>query len=130
MFVTFGPLFASNGKQNKNNMQEAIFIPLIIFSALFGIVYVFLTTRNKERMALIEKGADASLFNTGKKMSGQLVLNLALLAIGIGLGVLVGAMLEQGGLDEDVAYPASIFIFAGLGLLVSFFMNRKFLKED
>lgn len=111
-------------------MQEEIVIPLIIFSAIFGVSYVYLTTRNKERLALIEKGADASLFQSGKKRGmGSIVLNLALLAIGIGLGVLVGAGLEQGGMEEDVAYPASIFIFAGLGLVVSFFVNRKLDQE-
>lgn len=111
-------------------MQEDILIPLIFFSALFGIVYVFLTTRNKERLALIEKGADASLFNTGKKGGlGSIVLNLALLAIGIGIGVLVGAGLAEAGMDDDVALPACIFIFGGLGLVTSFFVNRKLEKE-
>lgn len=111
-------------------MQGSILIPLIIFSALFGMVYVFLTTRNKERLALIEKGADASLFNTGKKGGlGPIVLNLALLAIGIGVGVLVGAGLESGGMDGDVSFPACIFIFGGIGLVTSFFVNRKLEKE-
>lgn len=111
-------------------MQEDILIPLIIFSAIFGMAYVYLTTRNKERLALIEKGADASLFNTGKKRGmGSIILNLALLAIGIGLGVLVGAAFSQGGMDEDVAFPASIFIFGGLGLVASFFVNRKLEKD-
>lgn len=111
-------------------MQEGILIPLIIFSAIFGVAYVYLTTRNKERLALIERGADASLFNSGKKRSmGSIILNLALLAIGIGVGVLVGAGLEQGGMDGDVSFPASIFIFGGLGLVVSYFVNRKLEKE-
>jgi hypothetical protein len=51
------------------------------------------------------------------------------LAIGIGIGVLVGAGLNQSGMDEDVSFPASIFIFGGLGLVVSFFVNRKLEKE-
>lgn len=111
-------------------MQGSILIPLIIFSAIFGVAYVYLTTRNKERLALIEKGADASLFNTGKKNGiGMIILNLALLAIGIGIGIMVGAGLEQGGMDGDVAFPASIFIFGGLGLVTSFFVNRKLEKE-
>jgi Na+/H+-dicarboxylate symporter len=107
-------------------MASDILITLIVFSSLFGIVFVFLTTRNKERLALIDKGADAKLFNSGKKLSfGELVLNLALLAIGIGTGVLVGAMFEQNGMEEGVAFTSSIFIFGGIGLMASFFLNRK-----
>jgi hypothetical protein len=112
-------------------MQEDILIPLIVFSAIFGVFYVFLTTRNKERLALIEKGADASLFNMGKKTGmGSIVLSLALLAIGIGIGVLAGEGLAQGGMDEDVSFPACIFIFGGLGLITSFFVDRKLEKES
>lgn len=112
-------------------MQGEILIPLIIFATIFGVAYVYLTTRNKERLALIERGADATLFNSGKKRSfGSIVLNLALLAIGIGVGVLVGAGLEQAGLDDGVSFPASIFIFGGLGLVASFFVNRKLEKEE
>lgn len=112
-------------------MAEGILIPFIIFSCLFGIVYVYLTTRNKERLALIEKGADAKLFNSGKKYGfGQVVLNLALLAIGVGLGVLIGALLNQGGMEEGVAFTSSIFIFGGIGLFISFFLNRKLNKEE
>jgi hypothetical protein len=112
-------------------MQEEILIPLIIFSAIFGVSYVYLITRNKERLALIEKGADASLFNPGRKRGlGSIVLNLALLAIGIGFGILIGALLEQNGMDEDVAFPASIFVFGGIGLLSSFFLNRKLDRES
>ena len=112
-------------------MQPEIVIPLIIFSALFGIVYLFLTTRNKERLALIEKGADASLFNMGnKKGAYPFVLNLALLAIGIGVGVLIGALLNQAGMDEDIAFASCVFIFGGLGLVASFFINRKLEKEN
>lgn len=111
-------------------MNEEILVSLIVFSTIFGVAYVYLTTRNKERMALIEKGADATLFNSGKRKGlGSIVLNLALLAIGVGVGVLVGAGLEQGGMDGDVSYPANIFIFAGIGLVASFFINRKLDKE-
>jgi RNA polymerase sigma factor (sigma-70 family) len=39
--------------------MEEVLIPLIVFGTMFAMLYVFLTTRNKERLALIEKGADA-----------------------------------------------------------------------
>ena len=41
--------------------SEVIIMPAI-FGVFFGMYYLFVTARNKERMALIEKGADASIF--------------------------------------------------------------------
>ena len=113
--------------------MEAILIPLIVFGSFFGIMYVFFTTRNKERLALIEKGADASLFNTGQK-SGRggfltLSLNLGILAIGIGVGVLLGELLHMGGMDGDVSFPAAIFVCGGIGLVTAYFLTRKVEKE-
>jgi hypothetical protein len=37
----------------------------VIFGSIFGVFYLYLSTRNKERLALIEKGADASIFMKG-----------------------------------------------------------------
>ena len=34
----------------------------VIFGSIFGVFYLYFSTRNKERLALIEKGADASIF--------------------------------------------------------------------
>jgi hypothetical protein len=111
--------------------MEEVLIPLGLFATIFGVVYLFLTTRNRERMALIEKGADAKMFNTGKSLGGGgIILSLALLAIGVGTGVLTGGILETMGMDDDVSYPASIFIFAGIGLLISFFLNRRLTQKD
>jgi hypothetical protein len=39
--------------------------------------------------------------------------------------VLVGAALESAGMDADVAYPASIFLFGGIGLVTAYFLARK-----
>lgn len=112
-------------------MTAEFLIPITFFAMIFGVFYLYLTTRNKERMAMIEKGADASIFTSGRSFSfGTTVLNLALLAIGIGVGVLIGSAFEMAGMDPDVSYPASIFIFAGLGLVVSFFINRKLAERD
>jgi len=112
-------------------MQDAV-ITLIVFGTFFAMLYVFLSTRNKERLALIEKGADATLFKSGpgKNIFGVVVLNIALLAIGIGVGILLASLLEEIGMDDDVAYPAMIFIFGGLGLLAGFFASRKFSNKE
>lgn len=113
--------------------MEEVLVPLIVFGTFFGIMYVFFMTRNKERLALIEKGADASLFNTGSaKGHGmmKLILNIGLLAVGIGAGVLLGGLLEMAGMDDDISYPSMIFICGGLGLVAGFFATRKLYKEE
>ena len=107
-------------------MLTEILFPISFFALIFGIVYIFLMTRNRERLALIEKGADAKLFKTGgKSHAGVIVLNIALLAIGIGIGVLLGYVMETQGMDDEVAYPAMIFLWGGIGLLAAWFINRK-----
>jgi len=112
--------------------MEDILVPLIVFGTLFAVVYVFLTTRNKERLALIEKGADAKLFKSGpgsKNYGGIIVINIACLAIGIGIGVLLGSFVEMSGMTGQVAMPSMIFICGGIGLLAGFFASRKFINE-
>ncbi len=102
----------------------------IIFGSLFGVFYLYFSTRNKERLALIEKGADASIFARGRQHAAPiwkvLVLNLAFLFMGIGLGVLIASILETYTvMDEEALYPAIIFIMAGLGLYTGFIQTRK-----
>lgn len=103
-----------------------ILIPLIIFSSLFAIIYVFLNTRNKERMALIEKGADASLFATKKRNFRNLTLKTGMLAVGIGVGILMGSILESyTTLQEEVAYFSMIFLFGGLFLIGNAILEKR-----
>ena len=101
------------------------------FDAQNGFYTIFFTTRNKERLALIEKGADATLFKSGpgKNSLGIVVLNISLLAIGIGIGVLLGHLFEMSGMDEEIALTSMIFVCGGAGLLVGFFVSRKINNE-
>lgn len=113
--------------------SELIIIP-IIFGAIFGVFYLFFSTRNKERLALIEKGADASIFIKGKQSTAPiwkvLILNLALLLMGIGIGVFIASILESfTSLDDDAVYPATIFFMAGAGLFLGFKMTKDLDKE-
>ena len=111
--------------------MEEVLVPLIVFATIFGILYVFFTTRNKERLALIEKGADAKLFKTGgsKSSFGNAVISISLLAVGIGAGILLGNLLNMAGVDDEVAISSMIFICGGLGLFGGFFVARKFAAE-
>ncbi|HDO06604.1 MAG TPA: hypothetical protein ENG85_02870 [Bacteroidetes bacterium] len=113
-------------------MADNILVPLIVFATIFGIVYVFLTTRNKERLSLIEKGADASLFNSNRKFFWKnFTLSSGMLLVGIGIGIMIGALLSKSiPLEESIAYPMSIFTFAGLSLIIYYFVARKMDKTD
>ncbi len=111
-------------------MAGAVFITLIIAFSIFGVIYVWISTRNKERMALIEKGADASLFATKKKSFSNITLKFGMLATGVGLGILIGALLvEYTRLIEPVAYFSMIFIFGGTGLIINALIERKENKD-
>ncbi len=114
--------------------MEEILIPISFFGAIFGIVYLYLSTRNKERLALIEKGADASIFMGNKSnrspMWKVLLLNLALLLMAIGIGVLLGLLIQEGfEFYNDAIFPGIIFFMSGLGLLIGFNMTKNLDKE-
>ncbi|WP_411895430.1 DUF6249 domain-containing protein [Winogradskyella sp. A2] len=110
-----------------------VIIPITFFGVVFGIFYLYISTRNKERLALIDKGADASIFNLGKRSGSSwkiTVLNLAFLLMGIGLGVLFANILDTyTGLDEDAIYPSMIFLMAGVGLYVGYTQTKKALDS-
>ena len=114
-------------------MGPDILIPISLFLAIFGVIYLFLSTRNKERLALIEKGVDAGIFMKGR-LSGIptgriIILNLALLLIGIGVGVFIALLLSTyTSLHDDAVYPATIFTMAGIGLFVGFYMTKNLEK--
>ncbi|TDQ29867.1 DUF6249 domain-containing protein [Tenacibaculum caenipelagi] len=127
--------------------MEAAIVFMFLFAVIFGIFYLFYSTRNKERLALIEKGVDAKIFMQGEKKRSTLtgrviILNLALLAMGIGVGVLLGALLSSlfgysgpwetrptDAIDSEVFFIASIFLCAGGALLIGFNQTKKLDNE-
>lgn len=112
-------------------MGGEIIVVLCIFGALFGIAYLHYSTRNKERLALIEKGMDAGIFKQSKETAPiwkVLILNIALLLMGIGLGILIALSLQEAVGYNDALYPGIIFLMAGTGLLTGFFLTRKLVK--
>ncbi len=113
--------------------MEGILIPIAFFFAVFGIAYLYLSTRNKERLALIEKGADAGIFMKGRQSGSPIgkviILNFALLLMGIGVGAFIALLLTAYTRLPDAVYPAAIFTMAGLGLFIGFYMTKRMEKE-
>lgn len=77
----------------------------------------------KEKSALIEKGIDPSRFDS-KPKNQQDSLKTGLLLIGVGLGVLVGYILNLTlGIPNFVAYPTLILVICGI-ILVFFHKSK------
>jgi len=111
-----------------------VVIVLIIFGALFGAVYLFFSTRHKERLSLIEKGADASLFYSAKKKKTLpwVTLKFGMLFVGIAVGTTIGILLISSlSIDlEELFIFSMIFLFGGLSLIGNFLVERKLRKKD
>ncbi|MEE4285552.1 MAG: DUF6249 domain-containing protein [Mariniphaga sp.] len=107
--------------------MEGIFVPIGFFLAIFAILYVYWTTRTKERLALIEKGADANIFKT--EPSKHALLKWGIFLIGLSVGVITGFALANV-VNEVVAFFTMIFFFGGVALIVAHFLTNKLAKKE
>jgi hypothetical protein len=112
--------------------MQAGLVFIALLATIFGIVYIFFTTRHKERLTLIEKGADASLFNTGKETVkssfswSKFSLKVGMLFMGFSIGIIIASILDnQEIMHPGAAYPSMILFFGGLSLVLFYVIDRK-----
>ena len=106
-----------------------IIVSLGLIAMIFGIVYL----RNKERMAMIERGMEPDNSLPAQRRSNPAFsLTFGLLLIGSGLGLFIAFMLNQWVftdhgriVDSPAVYFSMIAIFGGLGLFVSYLIETK-----
>ena len=110
-------------------MLTDILVPISSFALAFGIIYIIFTSRNRERMAMIDKGMNPKDQSAGKPNSHG-ILKWALLLGGVGFGLFIGSLFETyTEIPEVPAYFASALFFGGLGLLVAFLILKKAARE-
>ncbi len=107
-------------------------VPIIAIISTFGTVgfttYFFLMTRNRERMALIENGADASIFRQENGPYANLKWGMFLVAIGLAL--FIGHFVEENtSMDDGAGYFPLIFMFGGIALLLYYQIAKKHLRN-
>ena len=107
--------------------MEGIFVPIGFFLALFAILYVYWTTRTKERLALVEKGLDAGIFKG--ECSKYALLKWGIFMIALAVGVVTGFALAQL-INEVVAFFTMILLAGGVGLIVAYFVTNTLTKKD
>ena len=109
-------------------MAEEILMPIGLFGSGFGILYVYFTTRHKERLAMIEQGADASLFSSKQNKYNSLKYGMFL--SGLALGLLTGNILaETTSLKEETAFFSMTLLGGGLSLVLYYLIESRISKD-
>jgi len=108
--------------------MEGILVSLGFFGMVYGIVR--LGIRKKERLMLIQAGLDPATFDKSEKTSLSTV-KLGMLLVAVGLGILIANIIVRFGvMDRDATVFSLVFLFGGISLLVSYFLEKKQLKEQ
>jgi hypothetical protein len=117
-------------------------VAITFFIGAFAMIFGIRHLTNKEKMAMIERGIDPGLQKSTPKPF--LSLKFGLLLVGLGLGLLI-AMITANAMfgdfksgmgmhnheDEQAAlYFGCIGIFGGLGLITSYFVEKKWLDQQ
>lgn len=91
-------------------MEEIISLLGVIvpFATAFGIVYIVLSTRHRERMSMIDKGMDPLLAKPVP--DGRRAMRNGLFMVGIGLGLLAGWVIQHSLLGPESDNPLPFFI--------------------
>lgn len=112
-----------------------IIVPLGFFAVIFGIFYM----RNKENMALIERGINPR--NSESRPKPFVVLKYGLLMLGSGTGLLIAYLIDSTLVqhtyritaeghkyrtdDNSLLYFSLIAIGGGLGMVISYVIEKK-----
>jgi len=108
-------------------MTGEFLIPITFFAAIIVIVYLIM--RRKERMALIDKGQSASIFETRKNV--PYALKWGMLSIGIGVGIIIGRILDEyTTMGEEASFFSMVFLCGGISLVLYHFMAKSMEKKD
>jgi len=126
---------------------------IVLIASFFGVAYIFLSTRHRERMGLIDKGMDASLLNGSHKPessrpaqlknghSVKFTLKTGMLIIGTGVGFILSFILYLLLYPEGYRFDTNhelfplmvvgiVFVCGGLGLVLGYYMGRALDRKD
>ena len=109
------------------NILEGIFVPIGFFLAIFAILYVYWTTRTKERLALVEKGMDTGIFKG--EASKYTLLKWEIILIALSVGVITGFALSNV-INEVATFFIMILFFGGVGLIIAHIVTEKLSKKQ
>lgn len=108
-------------------------VPIVLFTGLFAMIFGVAYLRSRENMAMLEKGFNPRSENKAA-LQPYISLKIGLLLTGAGLGLFTAHMLDtvmfNPGMNSDALYPALIGVGGGLGLIISYFIEKKQLDKQ
>ena len=108
-----------------HDITRDFLVSLAAFATIFGIIYIIVITRYRERMSMLEKGVTPSTFDP-KIGFGSNTLKFGMLSVGIAFGILAGNVLYKSEVIERApAFFAMTFLFGGMSLILNFVIDRK-----
>lgn len=110
-----------------NAPMLGVMIPMVLFTGLFAMIFGIYYLRNRERMAMIERGMDP---HKQQERNPNAILTWGLLLIGSGLGLFLAYILDNTlaftkDQDNVAIYFALIALFGGAGLFLAYHIQRK-----
>lgn len=99
-------------------------VSLAAFAAIFGIAYLFLMTRHRERMGMLERNMEVSPFHSIKNANVS-VLKYGMFLVGIAIGILMGNVLINLGIGKTISFLSMTFLFGGISLILNYLIVRK-----
>ena len=113
-------------------MNEEVLIPVILLAVIFGIAYISITSRHRQRMAMIDKGMDLGVGDPVDRTFRN--LRNGMLMVGIGLGLFFGYLIDVNvagpGVNGDIEatplpYGMMILLCGGAALISHHFIVRR-----
>ncbi len=109
--------------------MEGILVPITLFLSMFGCIFGIVYMQKRENLAMIEKGLNPKIYSPAPYKN----LKWGLLLVGAGFGLFLAFVLQHSGMfkldPDDDAYVAIYFamigIFGGLGLILSYNIEKK-----
>jgi hypothetical protein len=107
-----------------------VYIPIVLFICVAGVIIMHLASRHRERLTMIEKGLSAedikTLFAREERRDNSLgVLKWGILAIFIGGALLLGNYLDSVYRLSDGIIIGMVTLFGGVGLVFFYVIASK-----
>lgn len=102
-----------------------VMVPIVFLTGIFIVIIYLRKYDNLERMSMIDKGLDPTLFRSRNYRNTSVPLRSSLLLIGAGVGLLLGYWLDSMTYMDEVAYFSMLFICGGVGLGLSYIIEER-----